>query len=379
MTPTVATICLSFYTLSWLSFVECKTNVTIDAENFMINGVITYSSSSNKNVKGLLLNSRMIQGVFDDKNESTIQYWIYPDTKKWDPLRNTNEFVGNMSLWYSKGLLSFTVGLQGGGPIIQQQHHGQPWIVSAFDFISGELDQKWTQRLKLILSKADEIGMVPIIQFFYTHQITRYNYNNSAIYASMKSILDWLLAQNDGPSTYLIDVANECTANNYIGTILSCEKNSSAVSSTAGNMSSITIPYIRQYISDHQNKDKIFYIGSSLPGGSIPCQELIKVSDFIDLHSGKNGGDITKKMDIIRGSSVYKENPKPILWTEDQYSNFSSNSNDFSAAIDTHSSWGWLNEGTNNYIDGYQAPPVNWGINTRDKQQFFASVSNYAK
>ena len=90
-----------------------KTTVSIDGTNFKINGELTYPKASNDYVKGLLLNSRMIQGIFDDANQSTVHNWDYPDTKKWDAARNTHEFVGNMSLWNSYGLLSFTVGLQG--------------------------------------------------------------------------------------------------------------------------------------------------------------------------------------------------------------------------------------------------------------------------
>ena len=54
------------------------------------------------------------KGVFDDSNPSTRDQWHYPDTKTWDPQRNTEEFVGNMSAWKETGLLAFTVGMQGG-------------------------------------------------------------------------------------------------------------------------------------------------------------------------------------------------------------------------------------------------------------------------
>ena len=44
------------------------------------------------------------------------------------------------------------------------------------------------------------------------------------------------------------------------------------------------------------------------------------------------------------------------------------------AAITEYASWGYFDPGTNNYSDGYQSPPVNWGINTDDKRAFFAKV-----
>ena len=44
------------------------------------------------------------------------------------------------------------------------------------------------------------------------------------------------------------------------------------------------------------------------------------------------------------------------------------------AAIREYCSWGYFDPGQSNYVDGYQCPPVNWGINTDRKRQFFAKV-----
>ena len=37
---------------------------------------------------GLLLNSRMVQGIFDDINPETFDKWKYPDTEQWDAEQN---------------------------------------------------------------------------------------------------------------------------------------------------------------------------------------------------------------------------------------------------------------------------------------------------
>ena len=84
------------------------TEISIKGDNFYINDELTYSSASNTNVHGLLLNSRMVQGIFDDYNSSTIKYWYYPDINDYDPMRNTKEFIGNVSIWRSYNLLAFT-------------------------------------------------------------------------------------------------------------------------------------------------------------------------------------------------------------------------------------------------------------------------------
>jgi hypothetical protein len=68
-----------------------KTSVSIKGEKFYINSKPTLKNRTWRgyNVEGLLPNSRMVQGIFDDLNPETVSTWIYPDTKTWDPDRNT--------------------------------------------------------------------------------------------------------------------------------------------------------------------------------------------------------------------------------------------------------------------------------------------------
>ena len=95
-----------------------RTTVSIEGDRFMINGKPTYPGRQYKGmrIEGLLMNSRMVQGIFDDLNPETRSRWAYPDTKRWDPDRNTREFVAAMSEWRSFGLMAFTINLQGGSP-----------------------------------------------------------------------------------------------------------------------------------------------------------------------------------------------------------------------------------------------------------------------
>ena len=58
----------------------------------------------------------MVNAIFDDETDSTRYRWVYPDTKSWDAERNTQEFLANMPIYRKKGLLAFTVNLQGGSP-----------------------------------------------------------------------------------------------------------------------------------------------------------------------------------------------------------------------------------------------------------------------
>ena len=63
-----------------------KTDVTIRGDAFYINGRPTYAGRmfNGKRVEGLLMNIRVVQGIFDDLNPDTAARWVYPDTKRWE-------------------------------------------------------------------------------------------------------------------------------------------------------------------------------------------------------------------------------------------------------------------------------------------------------
>jgi hypothetical protein len=131
-----------------------KTVVSIEGSEFVVNGRSTYAGRSydGMNVQGLLFNSRMVQGIFDDRNPDTRGQWNYPDGP-WDPERNTREFIAAMPLWQAKGLLAFTISLQGGSP--EGYSRTQPWVNSAFE-TDGRLRPDYMSPLERILDRADK-------------------------------------------------------------------------------------------------------------------------------------------------------------------------------------------------------------------------------
>jgi hypothetical protein len=77
---------------------------------------------------------------------------------------------------------------------------------------------------------------------------------------------------------------------------------------------------------------------------------------------------------VRRTRQVAGYRPMPILFNEDDHFDFDQPNNNMVAALREYCSWGYFDPGKNNYIDGYQSPPTNWGINTDRKRQFFAKV-----
>jgi hypothetical protein len=194
-----------------------QTEVAIDGEMFLINGRPTYEGvtwspdgeDTEYRIEGLLMNSRMVQGIFDDRNPQTLSRWLYPDTGLWDPQRNTREFIAAMPEWRRHGLLAFTINLQGGSP--QGYSKLQPWHNSAIE-ADGSLRSDSMHRLQRILDRADELGMVVILGIFYFGQDERLA-NDAAVLAAVDNTVDWLLER--GYRNVLIEIANECDNNKY--------------------------------------------------------------------------------------------------------------------------------------------------------------------
>jgi hypothetical protein len=146
----------------------------------------------------------MVQGILDDLNPQTRDRWAYPDTGRWDPDRNTDEFVAAMPEWRRHGLLAFTLNLQGGSP--EGYSREQPWHNSAISE-DGTLRPDYMARLRRILERADELGMVVILGVFYIGQDARLR-DEAAIVRALDNAVDWVLDQ--GYRNVLLEVNNEC-------------------------------------------------------------------------------------------------------------------------------------------------------------------------
>jgi hypothetical protein len=336
-----------------LSQKKVHTVVSIKDDQFFINGKPTYAKRywNGYKIEGLLLNSRMVQGIFDDLNPETKNNWIYPDTKKWDPERNTNEFILNMKNWYSYGLLSFTINMQGGSP--QGYSSAQPWYNSSYTE-DGSLRPEYMQRLEKILNKADELGMIVILGLFYFGQDERLKDENAVINA-VNNITDWLLNRNY--KNILIEVNNECDVKRYEHEILKPQR----------------VHELIDFVKKKEKDGFRYYSGTSYGGGSIPLPNVVKSSDFILIHgNGVSDPAIITAM-VNKTRKVEGYTPKPIVFNEDDHFNFDKESNNFTAAIKSYSSWGYFDYRMKDetFPDGYQSVPVDWGINSKRKIQFF--------
>ena len=63
--------------------------------------------------------------------------------------------------------------------------------------------------------------------------------------------------------------------------------------------------------------------------------------------------------------------PKPIFFNEDDHFDFDQSMNNMVASLSEYCGWGYFDPGKSDYLDGYQCPPVNWGIKSDRKKAFF--------
>ncbi len=331
-----------------------RTEVSIDADRFLINGKPTYPGRTYKGMKieGLLMNCRTVQAIFDDANPETRGKWAYPDTGKWDPDRNTREFVAAMPEWRRHGLLAFTVNLQGGSP--EGYSQGQPWDNSAID-TEGNLKPAYMARLKRVLDRAGELGMVAIVGYFYFGQDQRVK-DEAAIKRAVTNATNWLL--DGGYRNVLVEVDNETNVRAYDHDILKPPR----------------VHELIEQVKGMSRGGRRLLVGTSYGGGTPAAANVVKASDFLLLHG--NGADdparIRKMVEASRAAGGYR--PMPVLINEDDHFRFGDPENHMMAALGLYVSWGYFDPGKSDYSDGYQCPPVNWGINTERKKEFFAKL-----
>ncbi len=328
------------------------TTVSIAGDAFVINGRPTYAGRvwQGHRIEGLLLNARLVQGIFDDLNPATVSRWAYPDTGRWDAARNTREFVAAMPEWRRHGLLAFTINLQGGAPTGYADQ--QPWYNSAIA-PDGSLRPEYMDRLARILDRADELGMVAIVGFFYFGQDERIT-DETAVVRAVDNAARWILDR--GYRNVLVEINNECDIR-YDHAILRPERVAELIARVQG----IT------------REGRRLLVSTSYGGGTVPHANVVRAADFLLLH-GNGVSDPARIAGMVRDTrAVPGYTPKPILFNEDDHYDFARPANNFTAAVGAYASWGFFDyrRPGEAFEEGYQNLPADWGISSERKRGFF--------
>ena len=320
----------SLFTITTLFQNVFSSRLTIDKNKFILdNKFINLNSAS----EGILINSRMIQGISDGFDK-----FPYKDTKIWNATRNNDEFVKNMSVWKSKGLNAFTVGLQGGGPTSNTQSQTQK--NSAFN-PDGSLKLDYMNRLKNILVESNRLDMIVIISLFYKSQVKIFS-GYPIVLKSTLNVIHWI--QNNNFTNVIIEPVNECEFSEFKSVGLGCD----------------------QHIVDLITLLQLYKIpaGNSYKGsGHVPSDKIINASQVIFLHgnSMKTDSEYQKQVDSVRKSKSYRG--QPIVYNE-----ASTDYKNLDWCVKNGVGFGYYDQ------SGFQSPPIDWSINTSKKQNFFDEV-----
>lgn len=351
-----------------------STVVGIHGSQFTINGQPTYTTASgfpnaDPNLTGTLLNVRAVQALFDDANypgggsrehpysskAMGAVAFDYPDGK-WDPERNTREFIEALPSWRRCGLLAFTVNLQGGGPTDGNYGAGgptQPHYNSGFD-PEGNLKPAYAKRLERVIAAADRLGMVVIVGFFYQGEDERVKITPDERYvrAALTNGIGFLKSLPH--RNILVEINNETSVRGYSHPMLQPDGAVDAVR-LAKKVAAGRLPV------------SMSWSGGIQPKGS-RGDDAIRAVDYVMFHT--NGKTPEKVREAIHAMRRWAGDDRPLLINEDGVSTFN-----LHAAVEEHTGWGFYDQGWNNYLDGFQSPPTNWKIGTPVKWLFFEQVA----
>lgn len=342
-----------------------RTEVSIRGEQFLINGKPTYAGRTwqGHSIEGLLMNARLVQGIFDDLNPETARLWAYPDGP-WNPDRNTDEFVAAMPEWKRHGLLCAVVNLQGGSPT---GYGNRGWHNSAIE-TDGSLRSDYMGRLARIIERADELGMVIMVGVFYFGQERRLA-DEQAVKRAVINTIDWLADR--GYRNVLLEIANEHNSNAYRDIIRARPEELIVLARKHAAQRGLSLP-----------------VSISLTGGQIPSQAVVDASDYLLLH-GNGVKDPNRMVEMIaKVRTMAGSTRKPIVNNEDDRNwtrrNLASGeaaqgwsaegtTNNFVACIRDYASWGYFDwrENGEGFDEGFQSVPVNWRISSERKRAFF--------
>lgn len=265
-----------------------KTILAIAGEKFLINGKLVYSDIPNSKAKshGMLMNSRMIQGIFDSENREHFNRFgvvFHPD-------KNTQELIDSLPQWYEKGLRAITVGVAGGGACFTTK--GDELLNIPFSSDGKTVDKAYLDRLDKLIVACDEMGIVVMVSYFYFLNSHRFNGAQGIINAT-KTMSTFL--KEKGYTNVIIEIANEYN-------VFSAEK-FNIINNPQGVVALIDVA--REYSGG-------MLIGCSGGGGRVD-KEVCQASDVVLIHG--NGCSRGRLYNFIR-QSIGLADGKPVVINE---------------------------------------------------------------
>ena len=162
-----------------------RTRVSIRDGRWYLNEELAYRGTK---AEGLLMNVRMVNAVFEDRNRP-----------EFDPQANTDEFIVRIPDYVAHGVLAFTICLQGGMP----GYEGA--VNSAFES-DGSLRNTYLRRVRQVIEACDRNGAVVILGCYYQRQ-DQLLQDEAAVRAGVVNVAQWI--SKSGFNNVVLEIANE--------------------------------------------------------------------------------------------------------------------------------------------------------------------------
>jgi len=286
-----------------------STSVSLVNGHWYLNQKVTYRGTL---AEGLLLNVRMVNAVFEDRQR--------PD---FDANANTDEFILQIPNYVSHGVRAFTLNLQGGDP----GYEGA--INSAFN-ADGTLRESYLQRVRRVIEACDQHGAVIILGCFYQRQDQTLK-DEQAVRAAVLNTARWIA--DSGFTNVLLEIANEYGHGGFDHQILK---------TTAGQIELIQLA--------KSSAPQLLVSTSGLGDGRL-AMELAGAADFLMPHLNN-----TKLTDIAKQLTKLKPSGKPIVCNEDDKLG-QAGAQAAETCVRHGCSWGFMHVRTNqHYPFAFQGP-----------------------
>ena len=262
-------------------------------------------------IEGLLMNVRAVQGIFDDLNPETRasgrtgHRQVGPGAQH----ARIRGRAARVAPARRAGLHGQPAGRQPRGLL-----EGTAWENTAID-PDGNLRPDYMSRLARILDRADELGMVAIVGYFYFGQDQRVS-DEAAVRRAVTNATNWLLERDY--RNVLVEIDNECNVAAYDHEILKPER----------------VHELIELAQEHHRDGRRMLVGTSYGGGAPARANVVKASDFLLLHG--NGPDdparIRRMIQTSRQAEGYR--PMPVLINEDDHFRFDEPENHMMTALE---------------------------------------------
>jgi hypothetical protein len=298
-----------------------QTRVAVHDGRWTINGDVTYPESA---AEGLLMNVRMVNAVFEDRNPDTC-----PDG--FDPDANTTSFISSLPAYVEAGMLAFTVCLQGGLP-------GYEGALNSAFVADGSLRPDYLDRVARVIEACDGLGAVVILGCFYQRQDQVVD-DAVSLRSGIVHVVDWLSDQ--GYTNVVLELANEYTHRGF----------SHGRIRTADGMVSL--------LRLAKEANRRLLVSASGEGHGRLDPQVAENSDFLLIHFNN-----TPVEEIGARVEALRDYGKPIICNEDDKVG-DEGASAARASVRAGCSWGFMHSRVNQYypfaFDGPDDDPAVYG------------------